>query len=1162
MSSRTRTPLTAYFDWSTLRKGKDYFDRGKVLDCSFDEDGDIEGRVSGSGGREYETLLLMDWKKGSVKGTDCSCPLGQDCKHAAALMLAYLDEIRNKGSGGRAARARRVETPGTACADGNQTGGEEVRSISLVPGSRSHAAPAAPETRTVRPRPDLLRPEVRFSLNNLRDLKGRKADGSSPGRRESGRASSIVYLLSPLKTDCSPSIGICSVSILRDGSYGALRSQTADRILAGKTACATAEDIEVARLYMTVALGGSGGYYYFNDRIRRDVDRDLFGLLMQRVLATGRCYYGSIHGRPLSAGCELSGQISWQSAGDSESGRWSPGIIALDGDNKYPCLPWTVPWYVDETRSVCGPVSIDLSREILFSVLRMPTLTEEEQRVLPAVMHDLGLLDLLPPPPCAGPVLRKRIPAVPVLEIKNLKAAGALDRDSNSILRPGENTRAAVVSAHFPGKPAKPYIDDEGTLVLEEHDLESLTGFRERLESLGLMEVPPQSLGLDESGDCIFVADDLSVWAGFDENVVESLRKEGWEISGKTEEKLSCVEVDADDLWFEASEEKSWWFSLGLNIRVGGKMVPLMPILISAIRGMAASASIGDSIDVLDRNGKFYATLDDGRILSIPFERIRSMLVVIKELIEKNLDPDRLSLVDAVEIFDDETLDRKNWIGLNRIKKLVDRLRALKSIPEAKPPSGLKTELRPYQLEGLSWLQFLAEHNFGGILADDMGLGKTVQLLAHILSEKEEGRLKEPYLVVCPTTVLPNWQAETARFAPQLKVVTFHGPDRYGRVSAMKKADIVLTTYPLLSRDSDQIQRIKYHGVVLDEAQAIKNHNTAMARAARGLKAGHRFCLTGTPVENHLGELWSQFQFLLPGLLGDHHEFKDVFRDPIERFADSQARKNLTTRIRPFLVRRTKQEVAADLPEKSVIVQHVDLEGPQRDLYETVRLSATKKVRDEIKKKGFKHSQIMILDALLKLRQACCHPGLVKLEAASGLKTSAKLTVLLDMLRQLAQEGRKILVFSQFTSMLDIISGALHREGLDFVTIRGDTRDRATPVKQFQEGKVPIFLLSLKAGGTGLNLTAADTVIHYDPWWNPAAEAQATDRAHRIGQTRSVFVYKLIARGTIEERMLALQQDKLLISSSIYDDGGNLGRGFSEADLEHLLSPIGTVDRD
>ncbi|MGD9683591.1 MAG: SNF2-related protein [Candidatus Obscuribacterales bacterium] len=1154
MSSRTRTPLTAYFDWSTLRSGKDYFDRGNVLDFSLDEDGDIEGRVSGSGGREYETLLLMDWNGGAVKGTDCSCPLGRDCKHAAALLLAYLDQTRNRGSAGRAPRARRVETPGNAVAGGKQTGGERVKSVSLVPELEPDAAPPAPGKRMVAPRPDLLRPEVRFSLNYLRDLKGQKADGHSPGRRASTRTSSIVYLLSPMQTDCSPSIGICSVSILKDGSYGAMRSQTADRILDGKTACATEEDIEVARLYIMAALGGSGGYYYFNDRIRRDVDRDLFGLLMQRVLATGRCYYRDIHGRPLSAGRELSGRLSWQGAG--QSGRWSPGIIALDGDDSYPCLPWTVPWYVDETRSVCGPVSIDLSREILFSVLRMPSLTEEEGRALPAVMHDMGLLDLLPAPPCAGPVLRKKIPPVPVLDVANLKAVVTLDRDGKSILRSGENTRAAVVSAHFPGKPEKPYMDEEGTLVLEEHDPESLTGFRERLESLGLVEVSPQSLGLAESGDCVFVADDLSVWAGFDENVVEALREEGWQISGKTEEKLAPVEVDADDLWFEASEEKSWWFSLGLNIRIGGKMVPLMPILISAIRGMAASESIGDSIDVLDRDGKFYATLDDGRILSIPFERIRSMLAVVKELIEKDLDPDRLSLVDAVEIFDDETLDRKNWIGLDRISKMVERLRALQSIPEAKPPVGLKTELRPYQLEGLSWLQFLAEHNFGGILADDMGLGKTVQLLAHILSEKEEGRLKEPYLVVCPTTVLPNWQAEIARFAPQLQVVTFHGPDRYGRVSAMKKADIVLTTYPLLSRDSDSIQRIKYHGVVLDEAQAIKNHNTAMARAARGLKAGHRFCLTGTPVENHLGELWSQFQFLLPGLLGDHHEFKDVFRDPIEKFGDSRARKNLTTRIKPFLVRRTKQEVAADLPEKSVIVQHVDLEGPQRDLYETVRLSATKKVRDEIKKKGFKHSQIMILDALLKLRQACCHPGLVKLEAASGLKASAKLTVLLDMLRQLAQEGRKILVFSQFTSMLDIISGALHRAGLDFVTIRGDTRDRATPVKQFQEGKVPIFLLSLKAGGTGLNLTAADTVIHYDPWWNPAAEAQATDRAHRIGQTRSVFVYKLIARGTIEERMLALQQDKLLIASSIYDDGGNLGRGFSEADLEHLLSPI------
>jgi SNF2 family DNA or RNA helicase len=547
--------------------------------------------------------------------------------------------------------------------------------------------------------------------------------------------------------------------------------------------------------------------------------------------------------------------------------------------------------------------------------------------------------------------------------------------------------------------------------------------------------------------------------------------------------------------------------------------------------------------------------------MSLPFDRIRSILLSVQELLQKGLDAEtlKLSALNATELLSDETLARAHWLGAGRLLRLVETLKKILKIEITQEPASFGTRLRPYQQEGLSWLQFLAEQGFGGILADDMGLGKTVQLLAHLCLEKERGRLKKPFLVISPTSVLPNWVSESDRFAPQLKHLTYHGTERGSSLKLIKDADLVFSTYPLLMRDVEILKKFDWHGIALDEAQAIKNYKTKVAQYARSLKCGYRFCLTGTPVENHLGELWSQFQFLLPGLLGDHATFKECFRDPIEKEGNIGRKIVLAKRIRPFILRRTKKEVAKELPDKIVIVQQIELDSAQRDLYETVRLASKQKVRDEIAKKGFKHSQIMILDALLKLRQVCCDPRLVKLTAASKARKSTKLDELIQMLQQLTEEGRKILVFSQFTSMLDLIVPELVANNLTYVKLTGETKDRKTPVEQFQKGDVPIFLISLKAGGTGLNLTAADVVIHYDPWWNPAVEEQATDRAHRIGQTKKVFVYKLISQGTIEQRMLELQERKRLLANSIYDDCGNLSLSFTEADLNALLSPIETL---
>ncbi|MDP3638219.1 MAG: DEAD/DEAH box helicase, partial [Azonexus sp.] len=401
-----------------------------------------------------------------------------------------------------------------------------------------------------------------------------------------------------------------------------------------------------------------------------------------------------------------------------------------------------------------------------------------------------------------------------------------------------------------------------------------------------------------------------------------------------------------------------------------------------------------------------------------------------------------------------------------------------------------------------------------------------------------------------------NWKNEAARFAPSLKVLSLHGPERKSRFEEIPGHDVVLTTYPLLWRDADELMVHSYHLLILDEAQTVKNAQSRSAEAVRKVDARHRLCLTGTPLENHLGELWSQFDFLLPGFLGTSKQFTKHWRTPIEKLGDSQRGKLLARRIRPFILRRKKEDVAQELPPKTIIVRSVELEGAQRDLYETVRAAMDAKVRDEIASRGFARSQIVILDALLKLRQVCCDPRLVKAASASKVKERAKLDLLMGMLPELVEEGRKILLFSQFTSMLALIEQELDKLGLPYVTLTGDTTDRESPVRRFQEGEIPIFLISLKAGGVGLNLTAADTVIHYDPWWNPAVENQATDRAHRLGQDKPVFVYKLIVGGSIEEKILALQERKAELAAGILSEDRGVDVKFGNDDLAALFEPL------
>jgi SNF2 family DNA or RNA helicase len=452
-----------------------------------------------------------------------------------------------------------------------------------------------------------------------------------------------------------------------------------------------------------------------------------------------------------------------------------------------------------------------------------------------------------------------------------------------------------------------------------------------------------------------------------------------------------------------------------------------------------------------------------------------------------------------------------------------------------------------------------------------MGLGKTVQTIAHVALEIESARLSKPVLIVAPVSALGNWQHEFARFAPGLSVCTWHGAQRRKSRPKLNGAQVIITAYPLLLIDSEVLLAQEFGLVILDEAQMIKNPGAKVSQMARALRAECRLCLSGTPIENHLGELWSLFDFLQPGLLGDERHFQRHYRTPIERNGDRGRAEALSARLAPFLLRRTKDSVAKELPPKVEIIESITLDDRQRDFYDGVRLAMHQRIQEVVRQQGLARSQITILDALLKLRQVCCDPRLVDVadresrsppgdgvdtgERERDIVPSAKLEWLATVLPELVAEGRRILLFSQFTSMLRLIESLVSGLAIPYCLLTGQTTDRTAVVERFQSGEVPLFLISLKAGGTALNLTAADTVIHYDPWWNPAVEAQATDRAHRIGQTKSVFVYKLIAEDTVEERMLQLQADKRVLAGRLYTEKSASPTALGVEDLEMLFAP-------
>ena len=493
------------------------------------------------------------------------------------------------------------------------------------------------------------------------------------------------------------------------------------------------------------------------------------------------------------------------------------------------------------------------------------------------------------------------------------------------------------------------------------------------------------------------------------------------------------------------------------------------------------------------------------------------------------------------------------------------RERAARQSGEAKlecPPLGdLEQTLRPYQKHGVAWLRFLRDNGFGGILADEMGLGKTLQTLALLRSRRTDAAQTTadsrslPDLVVCPTSLVFNWLAEARKFTPELKVLVLHGPERHALFEQIAQHDLVITSYALVRRDAERYRGVEFDTIVLDEAQHIKNRQTQNAQAVKAITGQHRLVLTGTPLENSVLDLWSIFDFLMPGYLGTAQDFRERYELPITREKDAKAQTRLGRRLRPFLLRRLKKEVAPDLPAKLEQVSFCELTTQQRGVYQQVIEASRKEVLEAVGEKGLARSRMVVLSALLRLRQVCCDLRLLKLDGVDPLTASGKLELFGELLEEVIDGGHRLLVFSQFVSMLNLLKERLTEEGIEYCYLDGSTSDRGAVVTRFQTtSSIPVFLISLKAGGVGLNLTGADTVIHFDPWWNPAVEDQATSRAHRIGQSRVVTSYKLITRDTIEEKILTLQNRKREIIQATIGDEEEFAASLSWEEIQELLA--------
>lgn len=1077
----------------------------------------IIGKVSGSGREVYSIdarlIFGADDRVSEVIG-DCSCPIGFNCKHVVAVLLDAAQTVASE------AGQREVK----------------LRTETNLPGSVSVWLDRFGSTSTETQSTGAIAPQT--SQNQIFFVFSRSDRGAAA--------------ITPYKA-----------YVKKDGNIGKnFQEYSSYWRMGANDLSVTVEDAIILAQIGYFSIGTYPPSYKWPQG-------EALGAFLQGITATGRAKAATIHGPRLSWTEPRAVTFEWQmdKAGDQE-------LLAKGADgNVLLVLPFPDPVFVDTEAAVLGFVKSDLSAETIKTLANAPKIPAEAVDAVSEILT-VRAENVPKPKPVSvniitdlAPVMRLKLFGYTRKErppLTGWRRSGPPQEVVYPCIQTSVTYGDYIVSAAGSGPDIRLEAKGEVNLIRRDHTAE--VKLVQRLEEIaedfdgyhpdlmgfsGRIAKPMKEASIIFPGVLDEAAESMSPLLAFMAEGLPKLRE------------LGCS-IDIDESWpvhlyegesrFQTVMEPSGqdWFSLGLQLDVDGISIDVTPTIAQILKALPLDASgglpDGFDLDSFLSNVVLYPRLPNGTLVPISGERLSGFVEAFLELqgVTHFHQAEAGRALQFVEALDGCGAE---WKGGPELLTLGKRLQSLSNIPDEAIPASLHADLRPYQRAGFAWLKALSDNGFGGVLADDMGLGKTIQTLALLANRHLEGHAEHPSLIIVPTSLVANWQMEAKRFAPDLKLLTLHGADRHDKFDQINGSDLVITTYPLINRDHEKLFAFEFDLAILDEAQAVKNPASNVAKHIRGINARQRIALTGTPVENNLTELWALYDWLIPGLLGDRKGFAAEYRKPIEQNGDAARQKLLSNRVRPFLLRRTKDEVAQDLPPKTMIDEVIELTGKQAGLYESVRSAMDVRVREALAKKGLAGSRITVLDALLKLRQVCCDPRLVKLDAATKVKDSAKLSRLMEILEELMCEGRKVLVFSQFVEMLRLIEHDVQSRGWSYAMLHGQTQDRPSEIQKFQEGDASLFLISLKAGGTGLNLTSADTVILYDPWWNPAVERQAMDRAHRIGQDKPVFIYRLFTSGTVESAIQDMQTRKQALADALFEGTNGGPMGLTEDDL-------------
>lgn len=1111
--------LSAFFDAVTLQRARVYVQQGFVTSIELLADGTLKGRVSNGRGQSYQQQIAF--ARNFVEG-ECSCPVGYNCKHVAAAVMAWSE--RGKG---RPELAAPVQGWLTRVKDS------------------ARAAPA------VEPRPQDYPTSVKDRL---------------------------LYVLVPDESAFRIEIFKGRINAAGTGLTRSVRRYDALHALRSTEAAQFIRpvDLELLAALAQTRLWNTHLSYGLPEMLRaRGQDATA---LIRRLCDTGRFLRDNSAEAPLawSDRCPVA-RLAWVMATDGsqrlgfadEMGR-PLGLRGLEGAT----------FWLDPAQGKIGALAAPVAPDVLRLIMASPDVAPDDAAGLAAALPDALAGFELPRPREVRRTRRAAGQKVARLTLGAETAHEGPRRWASSVQLPTLTLRFAYDGQEAGDDGTDPRLLENGGIVFLTRDPRWEAACTARLLSAGAR--PVGELEFHWPGermlrcDLVFAPGEMNAETlemvrerdalDFAFRMLPDLRRDGWEInqtakwpyrqSPEVAELTVATRSEGGDA-FQGND----WFSLGFQAEVGGKAVDLAPLVAAFLEQMrddwhgppdagALAQLLAERPVYLNQGKAGYSALDLSPLAPV----LHLFLTHYAEM--GALHPSEAPVARLVqEALSGSTVRFADHAG---ILPLARSLLALAGAEHSAPPKGLNAQLRGYQAFGTAWMASLLEAGFGAVLADDMGLGKTVQVLALLQARREAGATG-PALLIVPTSLLYGWQVQAAQFTPGLRLVTLHGTARAGLRDDALQADLVVTTYPLLARDSGWLAAQDWPLVILDEAQTLKNPAAQMAKTLRGIPARGRLALTGTPLENSLQDIWTLIDWVNPGLLGDRKGFQKHFRTPIEKQGDGAAQARLNRRLRPFLLRRTKAQVAAELPPKTEILERVELPPAQQTLYESVRSAMDQRVREAIRARGLAAARITVLDALLKLRQVCCDPSLVKTEAARAVTDSAKRARLLELLQELVAEGRRVLVFSQFVGMLQLIEADLTRAGIAFLGLTGQTKDRASVLERFAQGDAPVFLLSLKAGGVGLTLTEADTVILYDPWWNPAVERQAMDRTHRIGQDKPVFVHRLVAAGTVEEKILDMQARKQALADALFDEeAGTPEALLDEATVQDLFAPLGS----